>query len=589
MDNMDVAALLEDLAVLLELKGENPFKTRAYTNGARVIENLTTPIKDLVHEERLGELKGFGDALQSKVSELVRTGSMQYYEDLKQSIPKGWLEMLHLPGLGPKKVRLLHQELGIDDLSALKQACEADKVAAIKGFGPKSQQKILEGIQFREQYASHHRLDKALVMSQSLLEILRQWPEVIRSSEAGSLRRRKEILHDIDLLVSSRQPQIIIDAFTQLSSVEKILAKGDTKASVILQGGVQADLRVVEDQSFPFALAYFTGSKEHNIVMRRRAIERGLRLNEYGLFRSQEETRDMSLCVTCHEEADLFRALDLAYIPPELREDSGEFEAASNGEVPRLVEWTDMKGSLHNHSDWSDGREPLEDIVQESLEHGFEYWAITDHSASSFQANGLKPERLRAQISQIRDLNESLRQQGTGFQLLSGSEVDILSDGSLDYDDDLLGQLDIVVASIHQGFTQDKEQLTHRFIRAAQHPHVHMLGHLSGRLLLEREAYSIDHQSILEACASTGTWIELNANPYRLDLDWRWWKRARDMGVKCVINCDAHHRDHAAFLRLGAEHARKGWLRREDILNTLPLEDLKEALKTKRRMAGLLD
>lgn len=583
MDNADVVDILEEIAVFLELKGENPFKTRAYVNGARTIETLATPIAQLVDEERLGELKGFGDALQQKVTELVTTGRLKYYEDLRKSIPPGLIEMLDIPGLGPKKVKLLHDTLEIETLEALEEACKNDRISGIKGFGAKTQTKILEGIEFRQKYASHFRLDICLATAQPILDILREHPHLIRCSEAGSLRRRKEILHDIDFLVSSRSPNQVISFFTSLPYVTHILANGDTKASVILNGGLQADLRVVEDRSFPFALAYFTGSKEHNIIMRRRAIERGLRLNEYGLFRSKEETKDPELCLECQSEEDIFRHLDLTYIPPEIREDQGEFDAASSNQVPRLVDWIEMKGSLHNHSDWSDGRQSLDQIVEDCLELGFSYWAVTDHSKSSFQANGLKADRLEKQIKTVQAINQRLSEENTAFRLLTGSEVDILSDGKLDFDNETLSKLDVVVASIHQGFSQSKEQLTDRLIKAAENPYVHMLGHITGRLLLEREAYPIDHTAVMDACARTGTWIELNASPYRLDMDWRWWKAARDKGVKCVINCDAHHLDHASFLRLGAEHARKGWLRREDIINTLPYEELMNELSKKRQ------
>ncbi|MDC0267937.1 DNA polymerase/3'-5' exonuclease PolX [bacterium] len=584
MDNADVAAILEEIAVLLELKGENPFKTRAYVNGARRIETLSTPVRELVENEQLATLKGFGDALQKKVTELVRHGRLKYHEELKASIAPGLIEMLELPGLGPKKVKVLHDTLGILSIKELEEACQEDRVAGIKGFGIKTQLKILEGIRFREKYASHHRLDVALATMHPILEALRSHPEVTRCSEAGSARRRKEILHDIDFLVSSRQPTAVIDFFTTLESVISVLAKGNTKASIMLTGGLQADLRVVEDHAFPFALAYFTGSKEHNVEMRRRAIARGMRLNEYGLYRSKEETQDPALGIPCPTEEDIFKQLDLAYIPPELREDHGEFQAAETGRMPRLVEWCEMKGSLHNHSDWSDGRESLEDIIANCVELGLGYWAITDHSRASFQANGLSPSRLEKQISTIADLNKDLKQKGISFRLLTGTEVDILSDGSLDFDDALLAKLDVVVASIHQGFSQSREQLSKRLIRAAENPYVHMLGHPSGRLLLERDAYPLDHVAVIDACASTGTWIELNANPYRLDMDWRWWKLARDKGVKCVINCDAHHADHAGFLRLGAEHARKGWLRGEDILNTMPVDTLIQELSRKRNL-----
>jgi len=359
-------------------------------------------------------------------------------------------------------------------------------------------------------------------------------------------------------------------------------ARGETKASVIAQGGIQADLRVVSDAEFPFALAYFTGSKEHNIVMRQRAIERGLRLNEYGLFKSKEETRDAKLRVSCKTEEEIFEKLDLAYVPPELREDKGEFAAAENDALPRLLEWTDLKGSLHNHSNWSDGRHPLEEVAAYVRELGCAYWAITDHSKSSFVANGLDAKRLRQQLEAVKKINQRFAEQDDDFRLLTGSEVDILADGKLDFPDDLLADLDVVVASVHQGFSHSEAETTKRIIRAAQNPYVHMLGHLTGRLLLEREPYKLNQHAVIDACAETGTWIELNANPYRFDLDWRLWPYTRSKGVKCVINCDAHRNEHAGFLRLGAGIARKGWLTKTDVINTLPLKPLLKELNKKR-------
>jgi DNA polymerase (family 10) len=352
---------------------------------------------------------------------------------------------------------------------------------------------------------------------------------------------------------------------------------------VILGDGIQADLRVVADVEYPFALAYFTGSKEHNIVMRQRAIARGLRLNEYGLFRGAEETRDPALRLPCREERDIFAELGLDLVPPELREDHGEFEAAQKHALPRLLEWTDLRGSLHNHSDWSDGRDALESIAAHAHELGLDYWAVTDHSRASFQANGLDAARLRRQIDAVAAVNRAHADEGSDFRLLTGTEVDILRDG-LDFDDDLLAALDVVVASLHVP-SGDGAENTRRLIRAAENPHVHMLGHITGRLLLERDAYKLDIPAVIDACAATGTWIELNANPYRFDLDWRHWRRARDLGVKCVLNCDAHALRHFDFLRLGAGIARKGWLTRADVVNTLPLGALRRELARKRTAA----
>ena len=580
MDKDQVAAVLVEIGTLLELKGENPFKTRAYTNAARVLEGLTEPLDRIVAEKRLGELKGFGEALQDKVTTLVTTGRLPYYEELKASLPAGLLDLLGLQGVGPKKVKKLYDALGVDSLEKLEAACQSNQVAELDGFGERSQAKILEAIAFKRQFASRHLLKDALVVAEPMLDALREHPDVIRCSTAGSLRRWKEVIGDIDFLASSKRPAEVIAYFVQQPGIQTVLAQGETKASVILGDGIQADLRVVSDAEYPYALAYFTGSKEHNIVMRQRAIARGLRLNEYGLFRSTEETRDPALRVPCHDEADIFRELGLDYVPPELREDRGEFAAGENHTLPRLLEWTDLRGSLHNHSEWSDGRNTLADIAAHMEELGLSYWAITDHSRASFQANGLDPHRLRRQLKEIAELNRQLADRRSDFRLLTGSEVDILKDG-LDFDDDLLAELDVVVASLHVPASDEGEN-TKRFIRAAENPHVHMLGHLSGRLLLERDAYKLNQQAVIDACAATGTWIELNASPYRFDLDWRLWQYAKSKGVKCVVNCDAHKLEHANWIRLGAGLARKGWLTKADVINTLPLAELRAELKRKR-------
>jgi DNA polymerase (family 10) len=583
MDKQQVAEILQDISVLLELKGENPFKARAYANAARALLALEEPLEKVVAEQRLGSIKGIGEALQEKITLLVTTGQLPYYEELKASIPPGLRELMTIPGLGPKKIKALYEKLGVDDVAKLEAACQAGKVATLDGFGEKTQAKILEGIAFRRQYASRHRLDVALAAAEPILEALRQHPEVIRCSTAGSLRRWKEVIGDVDFLASSKKPAEVIDFFTRLPGIMTVQAKGETKASVLLEGGLQADLRVVSDAEYPFALAYFTGSKEHNIVMRQRAIQRGLRLNEYGLFRSQEETRDPALRLDCRTEEEIFAALELAYIPPELREDRGEFAAAEKGPLPRLLEWTDLRGSLHNHSNWSDGQHTLREIAHQAEEWGFAYWAITDHSRASFQAHGLEPEKVREQIKAIAEVNRHLADEGMEVRLLTGTEVDILSAGKLDFPDELLAELDVVVASIHQGFSQNEAENTKRLIAAAQNRWVHILGHPTGRLLLEREAYKVNLEAVIDACAETGTWIELNANPYRLDMDWRWWPLAKAKGVKCVINPDAHRHEHAGYLRLGAQVARKGWLEKADVVNTLPLPQLLKALKEGKR------
>ena len=582
MDNNRVAEILVEIGILLELKGENPFKAKSYGAAARALETLTEPLSKLVAENRLGEVKGIGDALQKKICELVNTGKLPYYDGLKASFPPGLFALLQIPGLGPKKVKALFEKLKITCVEELQKACDEGRVAGLDGFGEKTQAKIIEGIKFCATYASRHLLSTALIVADPILDNLRLHPEVIRCSTAGSMRRCKEIIGDIDFLVSSKHPVDVIDYFVQLPGVISVSAQGETKASVILEGGIQADLRVVSDSEFPFALAYFTGSKEHNIVMRQRAIERGLRLNEYGLFRSTEETRDPALLVPCRTEEEIFEQLGLSYIPPELREDQGEFAAASANEIPRLVDWTELRGSLHNHSTWSDGRCTTEEIARHMIELGLDYWAITDHSKTSVIARGLTPERVREQIKEVKALNERLAAEGIDFRLLTGTEVDILTDGALDFSDDLLAELDVVVASIHQAFTHSEAEMTKRIIRAVENPFVHILGHMTGRLLLEREPCKVNQHAVIDACAETGTWIELNASPYRMDMDWRLWSYAKSKGVKCVINCDAHRNEHAMFLRLGAMVARKGWLTKQDVMNTLPLPLLMEALQKKR-------
>ncbi|HEV2320226.1 MAG TPA: DNA polymerase/3'-5' exonuclease PolX, partial [Verrucomicrobiae bacterium] len=534
----------------------------------------------VVAEDRLAEVKGIGEGIGKKIKELVQTGKLDYYVDLKASIPPGLAEMLEIPGVGPRKIKTLHDKLGIENIQQLEAACKAGKVAELPGFGEKTASNICEGIERRRLYASKHLLTDALAAAEPLLDALRQHPDVIRCSAAGSLRRNKEIIGDVDLLASSKKPAAVIAFFCSQPAVIKVTAKGETKASVILEGGLQSDLRVVSDKEYPFALMYFTGNKEHNIVMRQRAIARGLRLNEYGLFKSTEETRDPALLVPCNSEEEIFAKLDLPFVEPELREDMGEFAAAEKNELPRLVQWTDLKGSLHNHSTWSDGHNRLEEIARHMDDLGLEYWAITDHSKASFQANGLNAPRLREQMADIKKINAQFAGHGKEFRLLMGVEVDIVKNG-LDLDDDILSELEVVVASLHLP-SNDEAENTKRLVRAAQNPFVHFIAHPTGRLLLEREAYPVNLGAVIDACAETGTWIELNCSPRRFDMDWRLWPAARSKGVKCVINPDAHRNGHAGFLRPGAGIARKGWLEPDDIINTLKLNPLLKALKAKR-------
>ena len=569
MTKDQVASALREIGTILELQGENPFKCRAYLNGARTLETSATDLTELVRTNRLGELPGIGDALRDKITTLITTGKLPYLEELRSSIPAGLLPLLDLPGLGPKKLRALRDKLKIESLEALTQACQDGRLAALEGFGEKTATNLLEAIDRHANYKKLHRLGTALPAARTLLEHLKQSPLVLHAEIAGSLRRGKEVVKDLDLIASSKKPKEVMKLFVSSPNVEKVVNHGETKSSVILTGGIPCDLRVIPPESWATALAHFTGSKEHNIALRQRAIDRGLHLSEWGLLKGKSKTP-----LKLKDEKDLHKALGLAFIPPELREDSGEIAAAEKNELPDLLTRDQIRGCLHNHTLASDGQDSLSSMAQAAAEQGLEWLGIADHSKSSFQANGLDAKRLEKQIEEIRLLNSKKPK----CTLLSGTECDILKDGKLDFPDSLLSELDYVVASVHSGFTSDEKEMTQRIIRAMENPHVTCLGHPTGRLLLEREAYPLNIPKILDAAAATGTWIELNANPWRLDLDWRWWHKARDLGILCCINPDAHKTVHLRFLDFGVTLARKGWLRAQDVVNTRTLSQLRKLL-----------
>jgi DNA polymerase (family 10) len=569
MTKDQVAASLREIGTILELNGENPFKCRAYLNAARTLETSPTDLTELVRTDRLGELPGIGDALREKITTLVNTGKLPYLEELRTTIPSGLLSLLDLPGLGPKKLRVLRDQLKIESIEALTKACQDGRLASLDGFGEKTATNLLDSIQRRATYSKLHRLGTALPAAQSLLTHLRECPSVSQAEIAGSLRRGKEIVKDLDLIASSNKPKEVMKAFISAPNVEKVIAHGETKSSVILIGGIPCDLRVVPLEVWPTALAHFTGSKEHNIALRQRAIDRGLHLSEWGLLKGKSKTP-----LKLKDEKDLHKALGLAFIPPELREDSGEIAAAEKDELPDLLTRDQIRGCLHNHTLASDGQDTLAAMAQAAAELGLEWLGIADHSKSSFQANGLDVKRLEKQIEEIQSLNSKKPK----CTLLSGTECDILKGGKLDFPDSLLKELDYVVASVHSGFTSDEKEMTDRILRAIENPHVTCLGHLTGRLLLEREAYPVSIPKILDAAAANGTWIELNANPWRLDLDWRWWHKARDLGILCCINPDAHKTSHLRFLDFGVTLARKGWLRAQDVVNTRTLAQLRKLL-----------
>jgi DNA polymerase (family 10) len=575
-----IADLFESIAQMLELKGENVFKIRAYQNAARTLETYTGDLATAAAENRLGDIAGIGKAIADKITELIATGQLAYYETLKAEFPPGVFEMFELQGVGPKKIKTLWDKLGVTTVAELEKACKDGRVAGLAGFGKKTADNILAAIQSRAKHAGRFRLGEIAPDAEHLLAELRDLPGVSQAAVAGSYRRRKEIVGDLDFIVATNSPAEVSAFFVGHEMVESVIAHGPTKSSVRLKSGIQADLRVVKNPEYPFALNYFTGSKEHNIVMRQRALARGWTLNEYRLGLDETPKVAPQPVPEIHEERDLYRALGLDYVEPELREDRGEFAAAENHTLPDLIEPTNLRGTFHNHTVASDGRSTLAEMAEAAQELGLQYLGIADHSKSSFQAHGLAAEQLLAQVAEIREMNKAY---DGHFKIFAGSEVDILKDGSLDFPDEVLAQLDYCVVSVHNVFNLPEAEMTARIIKAMENPYVTMLGHLTGRLLLSRDAYAVDHAAIIEAAARTGTIIELNANPRRLDMDWRWWPAAKARGVKCAINPDAHHTTHLQFLHFGIGTARKGWLTRGDVVNTLPLGRIEAVLGAKRQ------
>jgi DNA polymerase (family 10) len=577
MDKATIADVLEKIATLLELKEENPFKIRAYTNAARSLETWGGNVADLGDQETLEKIPGIGKAIAAKIKELVETGSLKFFDELRAEFPADILEMFSLPGLGAKKIKALHEKLQVSSIAQLHEACVAGRVAGLPGFGKTTQEKLCKAIDERQKYAGSFQLGQIAAEAEQLQNELRAHPDALHVCIAGSYRRRKEIVRDLDFIVATNAPAEISALFIQHPLAESIIAQGPTKSSVRLRSGIQCDLRVVTAAEYPFALNYFTGSKEHNIEVRSRALKRGWTLNEYRLEVLADRTPQRAV-PTIREEADLYRALDLDYIPPELRENCGEFEAAAAGKIPRLLEAENLRGTFHCHTTASDGRNSLEEMAAAAEELGLQYLGIADHSRSSIQARGLDEARLRVQIASIKKLNSEFE----NFRLFAGVECDILRDGSLDFPDELLAQLDYVVASVHSAFTLSEADMTKRVIRALQNPYVTMLAHPTGRLLLRRDPYAIDIPAVIDAAAATDTWIEINAAPKRLDLDWRWWPVAKEKGVKCVINPDAHGVERLQELWFGVGVARKGWLTRQDVMNCLPLGKIEAALGRKR-------
>ena len=583
MTKGEIAEALQQIATLLELKDENPFKIRAYANAARSIEAWGGNLSDLQDEEALAKIPGIGKAIAAKIKELAATGSLKYLQDLQAEFPAAILELFSLPGLGAKKIKALYEKLKISSIAQLLKACESGWVAELPGFGETTQQKLCEAIAKRTQHAGSFQFGEVAVEAETIRNDLAAHPDALHVDLAGSYRRRKEIVRDLDFIVATKKPAAVSQFFIEHPLVESIIAQGSTKTSVRLRSGIQSDLRVISSAEYPFALNYFTGSKEHNIEMRNRALKRGWTLNEYRLavLPPDPKTRKQkspTKIPRVREEADLYRAVDLDFIPPELRENCGEFEAAEKHSVPKLIEKENLRGTFHCHTVASDGHNSIEEMAEAAQALGLDYLGIADHSRSSIQAHGIDEAKLREQIATIRKLNKKF----DGFRLFAGIECDILRDGSLDFPDAVLSQLDYVVVSVHSVFSLSESEMTGRVIRAIENPLVTMLAHPTGRLLLKRDPYQIDIPAILDAAARTGTWIELNAAPKRLDLDWRWWPLAKQKGVKCVINPDAHRTERLQDLWFGIGIARKGWLTKADVVNCFPLDKIERALRVKR-------
>ncbi len=569
MKNQEIARIFNEIADLLEIKGENPFRIRAYRRAAQNIEGLPKSVEETPKEELL-KVPGIGQDLAGKIEEYLKTGRMQAHEELKHEIPEGLLTLLSVPGLGPKTSKLLYEKLKIKGIDDLERLASEHKLAGLPGIKEKTEENILKGIEMLKRGKERQPLGKVLPIANDILEHLKKKAPVDRIDLAGSLRRWKDTIKDIDILATSDNPKEVMKVFVHLPHVKDVLMQGTTKSTVIIHEDLQVDLRVVEKESYGAAMAYFTGSKEHNIRLREMAMKKGLKINEYGIFREKDNKK-----IGGEKEEDVYRILGLPYIPPELREDQGEIDAALERRLPKLITLDDIKGDLHVHSKWSDGSHTFEQLIDAARGYGYSYIAITDHSKGLGIARGLTGERLLEQKKEIDAINKKLK----GFMIIHGVEVDIRSDGSLDISDDVLKELDIVVASIHSGFKQPRKQLTYRMVSAMKNPYVSIIAHPTGRLIGERDAYDVDMDEVLTVAKKTGTAIEINAYPLRLDINDTYAKRAKGMGIPIVIATDTHVTNQFDYMRYGISIARRGWLEKDDVLNTLAVDKLLKRLK----------
>ena len=572
MDKKDVVRILDQTATLLELGGADFFKVRAYRGASRALESSGMETDINTKAKDLQATKGIGKNIAGHIVELISSGTFAEYERLKASTPPGLLVMLRIPGMGAKKVKYLFDNLGISDMETLEQACLENRLSVLPGFGKKTQDNILKGIHAVKRYQQKFLYSQVIGQAELILEKLRKGGSVIRASLAGSLRRKKEIIKDIDIVASTGEPEMLMELFTGLDDVEDVIARGSTRSSIRLASGINADIRTVADWQFPYTLHHFTGSREHNTAMRSLSKKSGIRMNEYGLFKGKE-------LIKCKSEKDIFGVFGMQYIPPELRENHGEVEAAQKGQLPALVELSDIKGIIHIHTTYSDGKMTLEQAARKAMDMGFSYIGISEHSRSARYAGGLKEEDIDNYLTEIDRLNEKLE----GFRIFKGIESDILNDGSLDYDDRTLERFDFVIIAIHSNFNMSKNDMTKRIIKALQHPYASILAHPTGRLLLARDPYEVDMEKIIDAAAQSNVDLELNSSPFRLDLDWRYGRYAKQKGVKVFIDPDAHTLDGLYDYSFGVNIARKGWLEAKDIANTMDAGKMADYLENKRK------
>ncbi len=567
-DKREVIQALDEMATLLELSGANPFKSRAYERGARALDAFTGDLEQMVAEGKVDEIEGIGKRIAQMVTDLVKSGASADLDSLREQVPATMVEMAKIQGLGPKKIILLRKELGIESIPELEQAAREERIRNIKGFGEKSEKEILVGIEALEQFASRFLRPVAEAVAERFVSQLESCSAVERIRVCGSLRRGKETIGDLDLLATTTDFGAVQQAFFETPGLREEVMRGDTKCRALAEEGIGVDLRIVEDDEFAAASHYFTGSKEHNTKLRGMARSRGWKLNEYGLWDENDDK------IPCAEEKDIFEKFGLAWIPPELREDRGEIELAERDELPDLVKESDLRGALHVHTTWSDGRHTLETMVEAARSHGWSYLGITDHSRTAAYAGGLSIDDLKRQGEEIRKLNDRY----DDFVILHGVESDILPSGDLDYPDEVLAELDFVVASIHSQFNLSRADQTARIEKALRHPATSVLGHATGRVLLRREGYEIDLDHLLEVAVECGVIVEINAHPSRLDLDWRWGKRAREIGLLSGIFPDAHSSEGLDHVRHGVTTARKAGFEAKQIVNTYPLDELREVL-----------